>query len=95
MAGDQRIVFRWDYLGHLLKAFAFFGFVTFALNFHQVAKAYGEIGLVGFAEVALWLMGFSFLLVGGNYLWCLGLQKFGHQRRARRGADAAGELTER
>ncbi len=92
---NERITFRWDYLAHLLKAFAFFGLATVAVNHHQVAKAYGEMGLMGFAGVGLWLVGFSFLLVGCNYLWCLGLQKLGHQGRAKRRGDAPGELPER
>ena len=91
---ENRIAFRWDYFARLLKAFAFFGVVTLATNFHQVAKAYVEIGLVGFAEVALWLIGFSFLVVRCNYLWCRGLQEFRRQGRAQSRRQTSGELPE-
>ncbi len=84
MSGEPRVVFRWDYFFAAMKSFAFFGLATCAVNFRGVSKAYGEMGLLGFVEIALWLVGASLLGIGANYLWCLGLQHRAQKRGLRR-----------
>jgi len=49
----QRIWFRWDYLIGLLKTLAIVGAVHAGLNFARWQKAWEEIGLLGFLEVAV------------------------------------------
>ncbi len=89
--GAQRIRFRWDYFADALKAFAFFGLTTVVANHHQVAQAYREIGLAGFAQVALGLVCLSLLAVGANYLWCLWLHQRGRESRGQGRRAASGE----
>ncbi len=94
MTPGPRVTFRWDYLISWLRACAFFGAVTLAINLHKAEKAYREIGLAGFAEISLWLVGVGLLGVAANYLWCLWLQERGRESRSQGRRVASGDPSE-
>lgn len=81
----RRPIFHREYLVYALKLVLWMGMGKVLLAPAEVGKVWDVLGLVGFIEVGLVLVGLLALWIGCNYLWCLGLQKLADRKRLRLG----------